>query len=125
MERSTSLGFDPTEVLVGEISTADLDLEDGWNPAAADRDSEIHLWAGAAGGNVLCFRAVSEGRVLPTLSIYRPDPEVTPPAAGPTGPPPGGCPNGPLSADDGGGKDCAYVCAPTGDGGYICWKVCN
>ena len=112
----------------------EIKLEDGSRKVATQEG--YTLWANVVGGHALCWSVTDRNNYLLDTLVFTtfttgesgPDDSPRPkPKFDGTGNLPS-CPSGPIAPDGGtdGGtpKVCAYVCAPKGDGGQICWKEC-
>ena len=113
------LPFDPTKYLVGELNFGSRRLSDGIHEVATDKESGVTLWAKVAAGLTICIRATDQhGVLLETFTVFRPSAGRKPAAEGKVPPSP--------EVFERMMAECGYVCtAGGGDGGMICWKVCN
>ena len=134
MEQTKPSLFAPEQHSAGDLKVDPSRLRDGFNLIETHKTG-MRLWANVLQGRAICWRATFGGKVLPTLTFFKPDP-TSPPLPDPSGPPPGSvCPGGPIGAGDGGtdggtgggsSEDCSeWVCSETEDGGVkVCWRIC-
>jgi hypothetical protein len=101
--------FDPEKLVASDISETISGLRDGMHQVAEHEG--VTLWTEIRGGLPADFRAFGPAQEELAVIIFKPAPEVDYSAEPP--PPPQ------LPRDG-----CGYVCAATGDGGYICWFQC-
>ncbi len=109
MSKTQFQGFrfpiDPTAFLVGDLREEIRRRGSGVHRIAEERG--VSLWAELINGQAVDFRAFDEhGEELGIIIFKEPDPHAGPPTNELLRPVP----------------DDAYVCAPLGDGGMICWR---